>query len=77
MYRSESKTRRRMASKANGVREAVERVGGVIEASALLRVSNVAVFRWMRTGRVPSLDAALKLSRASGVPIERFSQEPA
>jgi hypothetical protein len=75
MHGSGSQSKRRNAAKPNAVREAVEHLGGVIEASALLRVSNVTVFRWMRLGYVPNLAAALKLARASGFPVERFSKD--
>jgi transcriptional regulator with XRE-family HTH domain len=75
MYGSDSKSKRRNPAQPNAVREAVEQVGGIIEASALLRVSNVTISRWMRMGRIPNLDAALKLSKASGFPVEWFSRE--
>jgi transcriptional regulator with XRE-family HTH domain len=75
MYGSDfRKSKRRSIAQPNAVREAVERVGGIIEASALLRVSNVTISRWMRTGWIPNLDAALKLAEESGIPVERFSR---
>ena len=57
----------------NPVREAVEKVGGIIEVCALLKVSNRTLARWMADGRIPLLDPALKLAEASGIPVERFT----
>jgi hypothetical protein len=75
MYGTGSKAKRRNATARSAVREAVERVGGIIDACALLRVSNVTLFRWMKIGSIPNLDLALKLSKASGVPVEEFSRD--
>ena len=57
----------------NAVREAVEKVGGIIEACAILKVSNRTLARWMADGRIPLLDPALKLAEVSGIPVERFT----
>jgi hypothetical protein len=73
-YGPGSKAKQRDATTPNAVREAVDRVGGIIEASALLRVSNVTISRWIRAGRIPNLDAALKLAEASGCPVQSFSR---
>ena len=58
----------------NSVREAVEKVGGIIEACALLKVSNRTLARWLATGSIRRLDVALKLAKASGIPLERFAR---
>lgn len=57
----------------NDVQRAVDKAGGVIKTCALLEVSNATLFRWMASGSIPSLGPALVLSKASGVPVERFA----
>jgi hypothetical protein len=69
--------KRRVRGARNPVREAVEKVGGIIEACAILKVSNRTLARWLAAGHVPQLDAALRLAQASGMPVQRFArQEP-
>ena len=64
--------RRRGRQEANAVARAVGLVGGPTKAARLCGVSNTAVHRWMRSGTVILLRHALRLSQASGVPIEEF-----
>jgi hypothetical protein len=61
--------------KPNAVREAVEKVGGIVPACALLMVSNATLHRWLSAGSIPLLVPALKLARASGIAVERFALE--
>ena len=57
---------RRRTPAANPVRDAVARLGGVIEVCAILRVSNRTLFRWMRRGVVADAAPALRLAEALG-----------
>jgi len=59
---------------ANVAAQAVEKVGGIIEACAILKVSNRTLARWMQRGRIPLLEPALKLAEASGIPVQRFTR---
>jgi DNA-binding transcriptional regulator YdaS (Cro superfamily) len=59
-------------AEGNAVARAVAVVGGPTKAARLCGVSNAAVHRWIRSGTVILLRHALRLSRASGIPIEQF-----
>jgi hypothetical protein len=59
--------------KGNPVAEAVEKVGGPIEAAAICRVTTTAVYRWLRVGRIRDAIPCLKLAKASGVPPEALA----
>lgn len=48
------------------VKLAVERVGGPSRTANILGVSTGAVHDWIRKGRVPNFDRALKLAELSG-----------
>ncbi len=61
-----------MAAKANAVAQAVEKVGGVVQAAATMRVQPVTVYRWRRKGSIPLLVPAMRLAKATGTPIEKF-----
>jgi DNA-binding transcriptional regulator YdaS (Cro superfamily) len=67
--------KRRKKEERNAVAEAIAAVGGPTKAARLCGVSNAAVHRWVRSGTVTLLRHALRLSRASGVPIEQFVGE--
>ena len=67
--------KRRKKEEKNAVAEAVAAVGGPTKAARLCGVSNAAVHRWVKSGTVILLRHALRLSRASGVPIEKFVGE--
>jgi hypothetical protein len=56
----------------NAVRDAVQKVGGMVAACSLLGVSYKTLERWTRAGAIPSLEPAVKLAKAAGVPVERF-----
>jgi DNA-binding transcriptional regulator YdaS (Cro superfamily) len=60
------------SNKNNAVARAVGLVGGPTKAARLCGVSNAAVHRWIQAGRVILLRHALRLSIASGIPIEEF-----
>lgn len=67
--------RRKRKTEENPVARAVAAVGGPTKAARLCGVSNAAVHRWIRSGSVILLRHALRLSQASGVPIEQFVEE--
>jgi hypothetical protein len=51
----------------NAVEQAVDKVEGVIQAAALMRVSPQTVYEWMRKGRITLAQPAARLARASGI----------
>jgi len=57
---------------ANVVARAVRLIGGPTKAATLCGVSNTAIHDWIHKGHVSLLKHALRLSRASGIPIEEF-----
>jgi DNA-binding transcriptional regulator YdaS (Cro superfamily) len=67
--------RRTKKAEGNPVARAVAAVGGPTKAARLCGVSNAAVHRWMLSGSVTLLRHAIRLSRASGIPIEQFVAE--
>ncbi len=67
--------RRRRTLEENAVARAITLVGGPTKAARLCGVSNTAVHRWIRSNSVTLLKHALRLSRASGIPIEEFVGE--
>jgi DNA-binding transcriptional regulator YdaS (Cro superfamily) len=56
----------------NAVADAVSVVGGPTKAARICGVSNAAIHLWITRGVIPFLKHALRLSRASGIPIEEF-----
>ena len=56
----------------NPVRDAVDKVGGPIQAAAIMRVSLESVRQWCITGEVRLAKAAVLLSRPSGIPLEKL-----
>jgi transposase-like protein len=54
------------------VAAAVELAGGVQAVASLCGVSRQSVYSWIREWRVERLTDALKLSQASGIPMEKF-----
>jgi len=59
----------------NVVARAVALVGGPTRVATLCGVSNTAVHDWINKGHVSLLKHAVRLSRASGIPIEEFVGE--
>jgi transposase-like protein len=55
------------------VSAAVELAGGVTAVSKLCGVARQSVYIWIQQWRVERLIDALKLARASGIPIERLA----
>ena len=55
------------------VAAAVEIAGGVTAVARLCGVARQSVYTWIQEWRVERLIDALKLARASGVPIERLA----
>ena len=67
--------RREGKKQPNAVARAVALVGGPTKTARLCGVSNTAVHRWIHSGCVTLLKHALRLSKASGIPIEEFVGE--
>jgi hypothetical protein len=61
--------------KTNAVALAVSALGGPTKAARICEVSNAAVHKWIQRGSISGLRHALRLSQASGVPIEQFVGE--
>ena len=55
------------------VAAAVELAGGVPAVARLCGVSRQSVYSWIREWRVERLTDALRLSQASGIPMEKFA----
>jgi hypothetical protein len=70
--RGEYMKRTRQKEKENAVARAVSELGGPTKAARICRVSNAAIHKWIQRGSVSLLRHALRLSRASGVPVEQF-----
>jgi len=63
-YRTETGKRARAMArgKKRGVDDAVQKVGGVIDASAAGRVTTTAVYRWLQVGRIRDAKPLLLLA---------------
>jgi hypothetical protein len=77
MEDAEASTRMKRGTKKkdNAVVRAVSALGGPTKAAGICGVSNTAIHKWMRRGSITLLKHALRLSQASGVPIEEFVGE--
>src|SRR5271169_955338 len=73
--KSTGRPKRLRAVKSNMVATAVELAGGVTAVSRLCGVARQSVYTWIEEWRVERLIDALKLARASGIPIERLAGE--
>lgn len=60
-------------AKPNMVAAAVDLVGGVTAVAKLCGVTRQTVYSWIQDWRVERLIDALKLSRASGIPVEKLA----
>lgn len=58
------------ASRTNAVEDAVQAVGGPSEASHICHVSAATIYAWRKQGYVSDGLAAVKLAKASGIPVE-------
>jgi hypothetical protein len=56
----------------NAVARAVSDLGGPTKAARICGVSNAAIHKWTQRGSVSLLRHAVRLSHASGIPIEQF-----
>jgi transposase-like protein len=63
----------RKANKINMVAAAVELAGGPTAVAGLCGVRRQSIYLWIKEWRVERLVDALKLSRASGIAIEKFA----
>src|ERR1039457_7121044 len=61
------------ATKSNMVAAAVELAGGPTAVAELCGVRRQSVYVWIKEWKVERLVDALKLSRASGIPIEKLA----
>jgi hypothetical protein len=57
------------------VAAAVELAGGPTAVARLCGVQRQSVYLWIKEWKVERLVDALKLSRVSGIPIEKFTSE--
>ena len=57
------------------VAAAVEIAGGPTVVARLCGVRRQSVYLWIKEWKVERLVDALKLSRASGIPVEKFASE--
>jgi hypothetical protein len=64
------------SGKINMVAAAVELAGGPLAVAQLCGVRRQSVYWWISEWKVERLVDALKLSRASGIPIEKLAGEP-
>jgi transposase-like protein len=71
--RSTGRPKKLRGPKTNMVAAAVELAGGVTAVSKLCGVARQSVYTWIQEWRVERLIDALKLARASGIPIERLA----
>jgi hypothetical protein len=62
-----------VTKKPNMVAAAVELAGGAAAVGKLCGVSRQSVYWWIKEWKVERLVDALKLSRASGIPIEKLA----
>jgi hypothetical protein len=61
-----------MNKSPNPVAEAIEKVGGAVQACAIARVTPTTLYDWRRRGYVRLLGPAIRLARAAEMPIEEF-----
>jgi transposase-like protein len=71
--KSSGRPKRVRGVKTNMVAAAVELAGGVTAVAKLCGVARQSVYTWVEEWRVERLIDALKLARASGIPIERLA----
>ena len=62
-----------MVQAKNWVAEACDRLGGVLQAAAVAKVTLRTMYGWRRRGCISLLDPALRLARALRIPVERFA----
>jgi transposase-like protein len=66
---------RNKSTRSNMVAAAVELAGGPTAVAKLCGIRRQTVYWWIKEWKVERLIDALKLSRASGIPIEKFAGE--
>lgn len=54
----------------NGVKTAVEKIGGPTKTSNALGVSNGAVHAWIKKGRISNIDHAKKVAELADMEVE-------
>ncbi len=56
----------------NPIAQAIRLCGGPSEAVETMRVSRMTLWRWQKAAKIPNFDAAVRLARAVGWPVERL-----
>lgn len=56
----------------NYVLEAYEKVGGVVQATAIMRVSPETARQYKLRGKIGLAEAALRLAKSSGIAVEKL-----
>jgi len=65
----------RRRGETNWVAEAITRVGGIVQAAAICRVRQATLYDWKKKGAIRLLAPALRLAKASNIPVERLAAE--
>lgn len=73
--KSSAVPKRSKPTKSNMVAAAVELAGGPTAVAKLCGVRRQSVYWWIKEWKIERLIDALKLSQASGIPIEKFAGE--
>jgi hypothetical protein len=73
--KSSAAPQRIKATKSNMVAAAVELAGGPTAVAKLCGVRRQSVYWWIKEWKIERLIDALKLSQASGIPIEKLAGE--
>lgn len=59
----------------NRVDDAIEAIGGVDAAAILTGCTPGVIYAWKRTGEIPTTAYAVRVARASGIPIEELVKD--
>lgn len=57
-------------NKSEEIKKAIFNMGGRKIAGRELRISTSTIGKWIRNGRIPNLDLAQQVSKASGFPLD-------
>ena len=55
--------------------EAIEKLGGIYAACHAAKTTPTTMYAWNKAGEIRLLKPALRLAKASGIPIERFAPD--
>jgi DNA invertase Pin-like site-specific DNA recombinase len=73
--KTSDRSKAKRGKRPNMVAAAVELAGGVNAVAKLCGVRRQSVYWWIKEWKIERLVDALKLSRASGIPIEKLAAE--